>query len=395
MMASVISWIAAMPVTLADGYLLTLTFLSGELPTPPYGKSTLRFAVVVPAHNEQEGIAATVANLLEVDYPKDLFSVVVVADNCSDETAARAERAGAKVFVRHDEKLRGKGYALAHAFEKLGSTVDAVVVVDADTVVSPNLLRAFSARIETGAKAVQADYAVRNPNAAWRTRLMAVAFGAFHVLRSTARERLGLSCGLRGNGMCFTTSLLDEVPHDAYSIVEDVEYGIKIGEAGHRVHYAHEAHVYGEMVTSAAASKSQRQRWEGGRDALKARARALLSRAIAEKNPVLLDLALDILVPPLSTLVIWNVAGLSASVFARVVLRRDVSPVIWMANLGAIGAYVLRGWSLSGTGVRGLVDMGAAPFYVAWKTWLKMNDRKEPSTWVRTKREAEGAHPAT
>ena len=168
----------------------------------------MRFAVVVPAHNEQDGIAATVENLLAVDYPKELFSVVVVADNCSDETAARAEKAGARVFVRHDDKLRGKGYALAHAFERLAAEVDAIVVVDADTVVSPNLLLAFAARIQAGAKAVQADYAVRNPNAAWRTRLMAIAFGAFHVLRSLARERMGLSAGLRGNGMCFTTALL-------------------------------------------------------------------------------------------------------------------------------------------------------------------------------------------
>ena len=396
MIANVVSWIAALPVTLADGYLLALTLLSGELPTPPYGPPRVRFAIVVPAHNEQEGIASTVENLLGVEYPKELFSVVVVADNCSDETAARAERSGARVFVRHDEKLRGKGYALAHAFEKLADEVDAIVVVDADTVVSPNLLSAFAARIESGAVAVQADYAVRNPNAAWRTRLMAVAFGAFHVLRSLARERLELSAGLRGNGMCFATRLLEEVPHDAYSIVEDVEYGIKVGEAGHRVHYAAEAHVYGEMVSSATASSSQRRRWEGGRSALAgSRGLPLIGEAIARRSLVLLDLAFDILVPPLSTLVIWNVAGLTYAVVVRYVFGQPVSSAIWIANLGAIGVYVLRGWSLSGTGVRGLVDLGAAPFYVVWKMWLRVREADKPSTWVRTARETEtGTQPA-
>jgi cellulose synthase/poly-beta-1,6-N-acetylglucosamine synthase-like glycosyltransferase len=394
MIANVVAWIAAVPVTLADGYLLSLTLLSGQLRTPAYGTPQIRFAIVVPAHNEQEGIASTVENLLALEYPKDLFSVVVVADNCSDETAVRAERAGAKVFVRHDEKLRGKGYALAHAFERLAPDVDAIVVVDADTVVSPNLLHAFAARIDVGAKAVQADYAVRNPNAAWRTRLMAVAFGAFHVLRSTARERLGLSAGLRGNGMCFTTQLLEEVPHDAYSIVEDVEYGIKIGEAGHRVHYAHEAHVYGEMVTAAGASKSQRERWEGGRAALAgSRGFALIAQALAQKSGVLFDLAVDILVPPLSTLVVWNVAGLTYAVVVRFVFGQPVSSAIWIINLGAIGIYVLRGWSLSGTGLRGLVDLGASPLYVAWKMWLRVNQGDKPSTWVRTAREAEAGSP--
>jgi cellulose synthase/poly-beta-1,6-N-acetylglucosamine synthase-like glycosyltransferase len=390
MIGTFIGWIAAVPVTLADGYLLALTLLSGRLRTPAYGAPRVRFAIVVPAHNERDGIAATVENLVAIDYPRELFSVVVVADNCSDDTAARAESAGARVFVRRDEKLRGKGYALAHAFERLVSDNDAIVVVDADTIVSPNLLRAFAARIEAGAKAAQADYAVRNPGAAWRTRLMAVAFGAFHIVRSTARERLGLSVGLRGNGMCFTSELLREVPHDAYSIVEDVEYGIKVGEAGHRVHYAHEAHVYGEMVTSAAASKSQRERWERGRAALAdGRAISLLKRAIMERSPVLFDLALDILVPPLSTLVVWNVAGLTYAVAMKMVLGKPVPVAIWVLNLGALGAYVLRGWAVSGTGARGLVDLGAAPFYVAWKMWLKMKNDKEPSTWVRTTRETE------
>jgi 1,2-diacylglycerol 3-beta-glucosyltransferase len=396
MIANVVSWMAALPVTLADGYLLCLTLLSRELPRPSYGQPRIRFAIVVPAHNEQEGIASTVENLLAIEYPKELFSVVVVADNCSDETATRAERSGARVFVRHDEKLRGKGYALAHAFERLASEVDAIVVVDADTVVSPNLLSAFAARIEAGAMAVQADYAVRNPNAAWRTRLMAVAFGAFHVLRSLARERLELSAGLRGNGMCFTSRLLEEVPHDAYSIVEDVEYGIKVGEAGYRVHYAAEAHVYGEMVSSAAASSSQRRRWEGGRAALAgSRGLPLIAEAIARRSLVLLDLAFDVLVPPLGTLVIWNVAGLTYAVVVRFVFGQPVSSAIWIANLGAIGIYVLRGWSLSGTGVRGLVDLGAAPFYVVWKMLLRVRQSDKPGTWVRTAREAEtGAQPA-
>src|SRR5881394_4074909 len=241
--------ILAVPVSVANAYLLSLTLLSWRRPSPAYGAPELKFAIVVPAHNEEDGIGATVSNLRTIDYPNDRFSINVVADNCSDETAARAEAACAQVLIRHDQEKRGKGYALEYAFERVAPEVDALVVVDADTFVSPNLLRAFAARIQAGALAVQADYAVRNPDASWRTRLMAIAFGAFHVLRSAARERLRLSSGLRGNGMCFTSRVLSLVPHDAYSIVEDVEYGIRLGEAGYRVHYAGEAHVYGEMVS--------------------------------------------------------------------------------------------------------------------------------------------------
>jgi len=296
------------------------------------------------------------------------------------------------VLVRQDVEHRGKGYALAHAFEHLGKTgsgnFDAIVVVDADTVVSKNLLRAFAARIEAGALALQADYAVRNPDASWRTRLMAIAFGAFHVLRSLARERLRLSSGLRGNGMCFTNQILALVPHDAFSIVEDVEYGIRLGEAGHRIHYAAEAHVYGEMVSSAGASQSQRRRWETGRAALaRTRGLPLLRQAFARRDLVLLDLAIDILLPPLSTLAMWVVAGFGLALLCRYFLSPTVSLRIWIANLIALGLYVLRGWSLSGTGWRGLVELACAPFYVAWKLWMRANQAERPKDWVRTARE--------
>src|SRR5689334_7116557 len=102
------------------------------------------------------------------------------------------------------------------------------------------------------------------------------------------------------------------------------------------------------MVTSAAASSSQRQRWEGGRAALAgSRGFSLIAEAIARRSLVLLDLAFDILVPPLSTLVVWNVAGLTYAVVVRYVFGQPVSVAIWLANLGVIGVYVLRGWSLS------------------------------------------------
>ena len=194
---------------------------------------------------------------------------------------------------------------------------------------------------------MQADYAVKNPSS-WRTRLMAIAFGAFHVLRSLARERLRVSCGLRGNGMCFTSRVLTLVPHDAFSIVEDVEYGIRLGQAGYRVHYAAEAHVYGEMVSSSRASASQRQRWERGRAALAmTHGLPLLLGGIRKRDAVLLDLAADVLVPPLGTLAALVVVGLAAAWGSGRLLGQHVPLQIWIANLIALVLYVLRGWSLS------------------------------------------------
>jgi len=383
------------PLLLAAAYLLLATLLSAKLRVPASTEPSRRFRFVVPAHNESAGITETVRSLLAVDYPKQLFEVVVVADNCSDDTAEQAAAAGATVMVRHDTERRGKGYALDHVFSSTSPEVDSVVVIDADTLISPNILRAFAARRDLGARAAQADYAVRNPNAGWRTRLIAIAFGAFHIVRSRARERLGLSCGLRGNGMCFSTELLREIPHQAYSVVEDVEYGIRLGEAGYRVHYADEAHVYGEMVTTSAAANSQRRRWEEGRKLLVAQhARRLLQKSLTEQSRVLFDLALDLFIPPLSRIAVGLlVAWLLALAVTLLLQASGISLVAFGLGLGAVVAYVLRGWMVSGTGLRGLLDLALAPVYVAWKMTLRFRKPARAATadWVRTEREKQSS----
>ncbi|HEY1956351.1 MAG TPA: glycosyltransferase family 2 protein [Polyangiaceae bacterium] len=372
-----------MPALAASSYLAALACLSGENEKPRAPVAWPRLDVIVPAHDEEANVAATVESLLSADYPTGSFRVVVVADNCSDATAARAAAAGADVIERVDAERRGKGFALARAFEETlaRGEADAVVVVDADTRVSKNLLRAMAARLAAGEVAVQAEYGVRNPESSWRTRLMVLAFALFHTLRSRARERVGVSCGLRGNGMAFATSVLREVPYDAFSIVEDVEYGIALGRAGHRVAYAGEATVMGEMPSTSDAARSQRQRWERGRRALvRAVGPKLLARAVAKRSALELDLAADLLVPPLSTLVLWIALGVIVSTVARL----PIAFVAWSLAAVATGAYVARGASIAGLGVRAVRDLAWAPIYVAWKLAVPA---RRPDEWIRTARE--------
>ena len=389
-----LSFLLSLPFALPAGYLGLLTVLSAEPDAPARRPSpTTRFCIVVPAHDEEEGIAATVESLLAVDYPRELFEVLVVADNCSDRTAERARLAGATVLERVDAAKRGKGYALERAFGEIleAARADAVVVVDADTAVSANLLAAFDARLDRSAVALQAEYGVRNPEASWRTRLMTIAFATFHGLRGNARERLGLSAGLRGNGMCFATTLLRDVPHNAYSLVEDVEYGIRLGRAGHRVAHVHEAKVRGDMVATEGASRSQRRRWEEGRSALvKEHAWPLLRDGLLQRNKVLLDLAVDLLIPPLSTLAVGTAVGVAASLAYGAVAgprRGALAALPWLASGGALGLYVLRGTALSGLGLRGYADLAFAPAYVGWKLVLKATkSANAKGEWVRTER---------
>ena len=380
-----IAWVGAVCVVPLLAYLGFLALLAWKPRPPVYAEAVTRFTVVVPAHDEEAGIADTVRSLLACDYPAALREVLVVADNCSDATAVRAREAGATVLERVNRELRGKGYALEHAFERV--TSDAVVVVDADTVVEPNLLRSFDRLVQAGALAAQAEYGVRNRDASWRTRLMTVALAMFHRTRSLARERLGLSCGLRGNGMCFTTALLAKVPHKAYGLVEDVEYGLLLGTNVVRVVYAQDTEVYGTMVTGGKAAVSQRQRWEGGRKHVARQWLApLVRQSVRERSAVLLDLALDIVVPPLGTLgallFVFTLFTATLSLYAGHAL-----PVLWPWVFGwsALLLYVARGIQHSGLGFRAVTALAYAPFYLVWK--IVATRAPKSAAWVRTTRE--------
>jgi cellulose synthase/poly-beta-1,6-N-acetylglucosamine synthase-like glycosyltransferase len=193
--------------------------------------------------------------------------------------------------------------------------------------------------------------------------------------------------------MAFTHEVLREVPHEAWSVVEDLEYGIQLGLAGHRVHYVEEAEVHGTMASSERSSRSQRRRWEGGRRAMaRSHALPLLRRAWDRRSAMLADLALDLIVPPLATLVLWATVGLAACALAtRLGATPTVAPWLFGAALMGLVTYVLRGWAFSGSGARGLLDLLLAPVYIGWKIILRLlPGSHRPREWVRTERGDKG-----
>lgn len=383
--------VLAIPPAIVCAYLGLLTLLSARLQRPQPANRRLRFDILVPAHNEAAVIARTIASLRKIDWPSDGFRILIVADNCNDETADIARAAGATVIERENAVLRGKGYAveagIAHSAR--GGRADAMVFIDADTVVTPNLLSACAARIEAGAEAMQVHYGVLNPNDSWRTRLVTMAYGASHAVRSRARERMGASCGLRGNGMCLTHSLLKRHPFRVYSMTEDLEYGIQLGLNDVRVHYIDEASADAELVSSGSASASQRQRWEGGR-LMVARAYTgrLLKAAWQKRSGMCLELALDLITLPLGYIALQIglllVACLAVAVFWPVGLLWLGLPVLMLL---VIMVHVFRGWQLSPLGVQALLDLFRVPFFIAWKLVVMLRHRGNKA-WVKTKRNA-------
>jgi len=168
-----------------------------------------RFLILIPAHNEERLLPRSFSSLAELRYPPECYHVHVIADNCSDQTAALARTAGAAVHERQDSTRMGKGHALQWLLEQLRQQADphdAVIILDADSVVSPNFLNVMAARLARGERVVQAYYTVRNPQKSIAVGLRFSALAALHYLRPQGRMVLGASAGLKGNGMMFAAA---------------------------------------------------------------------------------------------------------------------------------------------------------------------------------------------
>ena len=161
-----------------------------------------KFAVIVAAHNESAVIAPLIENLKTLDYPKELYDIYVIADNCTDNTAEIASNAGAIVCRRIDETKKSKGYALDWMFERLfemeksGKIYDAVAIFDADNLVSPNFLMEMNNRLCKGDKIIQGFLDAKNPYDTWISGTFAIAFWVIDYVSHLAKTNLGLSAVL-------------------------------------------------------------------------------------------------------------------------------------------------------------------------------------------------------
>ena len=392
----------ALLTVLPGGVYLALLTAAAALPARRLQADAERAAapqvvVLVPAHNESTGLLRTVASLrAEVAGEGDgdtRTRIVVVADNCSDDTAAVARAAGAEVLERFDADKRGKGYALQFGFDALPGA-DWFIVIDADTDVAPGFLAAMRrAMVAAGPKsgaadALQCRYGVRDPLASRRATLSDVALGAWNVLRPRGRGRLGLSAGILGNGFAVSRQTLAKVPYSARSIVEDVEYHQMLVRAGLNVRWVDDAWVRGDMPEADAAASTQRARWEGGRLRLLADHAPGLARSVLAGQWRLADPLLDLLLLPLS----WHVALLTLALLAGAGPVRGLAA----AGLAVVVLHVLLALVLIGAGRAHLRALAGVPFYVLWKLRLAaatLRASKRDASWVRTERDNKAGEP--
>ena len=384
---------------LAYLFLVTVAVLvPGRSPSRGKGAAASpRFLIVIPAHEEEEGVRSTIASCEAVTYDPERYTIVVIADNCTDGTARVAREAGVVVVERHDPSRRSKGYALEYFFEHAAGAglddYDAVVVIDADTDVDPEMLRSFASAWAQGWDWVQGYYSVRNPNASWRTRLMTMAFSLCNGVLPSGQERLGLSVGLKGNGMCFSSRGLRRFPWKAYGLVEDVEFGLMLRLAGERVHFLPEARVFGEMVRGGGRSAaSQRRRWEAGRKLLRGKFLGPLLRSGRLGIGPKLSYLIELIMPPLGTLLLGLCVVASLQLLSRYIPSLEQAAQ-WLLPVHALMALVLATYGLCSVLVMGLPlryfsSLLVLPYFIAWKVVVAAWG--VPTEWIRTAREPQG-----
>ena len=235
-------------------------------PAVGYGESA-RLLFVVPAHNEAAHIADCVASLAQMVYPKDNRRIVVIADNCGDETAERARSGGAECLVRKDPSLPGKPRAIAWALDQLGDLQewDACVVIDADTVVHPDFAQALSGSGPLRTVAVQTYFDVLNPDDTWLTRLGKVLTTIRYEILYPLKSRANLNCPLTGNGMCIGTELLKGRGWRAFSLTENWELFAQYTSEGTKIRFVPQARLVSEEASTMTGGSTQRKRWLAGR----------------------------------------------------------------------------------------------------------------------------------
>lgn len=366
----------------------------------------IRLAVVIPAHDEEPMIARTVRSLIaagcaahdpgsavpgsanDIDSGLWQVPVLVVAHNCSDATAAVAQAAGARALVLSNPRLRGKGAALRFGFQAAQAAgANAFLVVDADSIASPNLLAATRRALAAGAGATQCRYELEKPASGpfkGLARLRVMAFRGMNVLRARGRAGLGFSAGIFGNGFAVTAATLDRVPFSADSICEDIEYHVKLVCAGVRVRWVEEASVWAPLSAPGSAQAAQEARWEGGRFHVATRAVEPLVRAGLRGNWRAWGALVESWSLPLSR-------GLVA------LLLTLLLPLHWLHVFALVCAviaclYVLQSALLGDEPARDLAALAVAPVHVAWKlliTPLVLRQTRKRAEWARTRREAQ------
>jgi cellulose synthase/poly-beta-1,6-N-acetylglucosamine synthase-like glycosyltransferase len=389
MIGALFAMLAAAAVLLAAFYAAVLVagcFPAKRTPTREPG----RIAVLVPAHDEENNLARTIADLRGQLRPQD--ALLVVADNCTDGTAAIARSAGAQVAERTDPDRRGKGYALQFGLDALrGDPPEILCIVDADCRVETGAIAAIAGAAAATGRPAQALYLMRAPPAAEpRTQVAAFAWLLLNRVRMMGLYRLFDTARLLGSGMAAPWSLLAARNIGSGEIVEDLALGLDLARSGAPPVFCPEAVVVSEFPQGDEAAVRQRARWEhGSLRMLARRGPALLFRALMRGDIRLAATALDVIIPPLAVFGALLTAVFLLNAFSAA-FGWGGAPSLAAAALLLFALSTVVAWLACGRDALPLAATAAIPSYLARKMKVYgRSARDSTKTWTRTGRDGE------
>ncbi len=349
-----------------------------------------KIAVLMPAHNEALGIEPVLSNLVSQLQPTD--RLIVIADNCTDSTAAVARNTGATVIERQDTDHRGKGYALDYGLQFLANDPpDVVIVVDADCMVQSGTLDRIAETAVVKNRPVQAVYLMEQPTPPKpKDTVSTLAFLVKNWVRPQGCFNLNLPGILTGTGMAFPWSVICQVSLASGNIVEDMQLSMDLAIAGYPTAFCPGTKVLGLLPQQDQAATTQRTRWEHGHlQTMRSQIPSLVKAAIQQKRFDLMAIALDLSIPPLSLLVmLW--AGITfVAAMACLILQAWLPVMLLLLEGGMILMAILVAWWNFGRADLPARTLLAIPLYILWKIPLYFAFLVKPQTkWVRTERDA-------
>lgn len=363
----------------------------------PYRKKNLAkqlrpsIAVLIPAHNESDSMIPTLQSVWAQLTDQD--RMIVIADNCSDNTADIAADNRAEVIKRFDDNYRGKGYALDFGMrhlERQSSQPDVVIIIDADCLLQANALETLALAAMQRQRPVQSLYLMASPpGAGLKTKIAEFAWVVKNWLRALGYMRLGLPCQLMGTGMAFVWEQIRSADLASGHIVEDLKLGLDFAEQRLAPSFCPEAEVSSVFPLNKEGMNSQRTRWEHGHlGVIVKEGPELILHSARSHNMGMLALALDMCVPPLALLMLSVVFLV---VVATVIIAVSGSLLPWIsafAPMLLLGISILLAWFRFGRHILSLSDLAYAPVYALLKipVYLKFLVKRQVE-WVRSHRD--------
>lgn len=354
------------------------------------GSKVPKTVVLMPAHNEACVIASTLRATLPALTPTE--RLLVIADNCTDETAAIARSLGAEVTERHDAEHRGKGYALAWGIDALrGDPPDCVVVIDADCRPQGDAVSRLARIAVDRNRPVQACYLFEPCRSAGvMTRISSFAFLLKNLVRQRGAARLGGTCLLTGSGMAIPWSMASKVDLANGEIVEDLVLGVKLVLMGSPPLFDEASLILSDVAPSDADTLKQRSRWERGFLATAVRyvPRLVASLPSSAAKRAAAWTALHLLVPPAVMLLGLSAVIVMLAGFLTVLTGSAGPATVTLAGLlGGAFLLIAFAWQREARAYFAWHDLPGLFLYVARKLKsLRKFWRPDDQGWTKTDR---------